>query len=190
RLPQIPHVRTLYIPHIADADPPYHHPGTHLDPKELALQLMDVVAFRPAVELCYLGITNKCFEIMEGKTTTAEGVTFRGEGTAVVEGSESEEDSEEDPDDDDDDEDDEDDDGAGAGAGAGAAGVNANHGLIDGEGDGEAEGDDEWVSDGDADSDILTGEEAEHRRQPLLKLREILFYDDRVDVFRVRHRRL
>ncbi|KAL9580077.1 MAG: hypothetical protein Q9203_006451, partial [Teloschistes exilis] len=63
--------------------------------------LMDVVVFRPDVELCYLGIANKCFEIMEGKTTTPEGVTFRGEGTAVVpgEGSESEEDSEEDEED-------------------------------------------------------------------------------------------
>ncbi|KAL8634641.1 MAG: hypothetical protein Q9228_007770 [Teloschistes exilis] len=177
RLPQIPHVRTLYILRISDSHLHHHHHSDHLDPKELALQLMDVVAFRPDVELCYLGISNKCFEIMEGTSSGDDaGINFR-DGAAVSANADNSEDDVDSDDDDEDDEDDDDDDDGG-----GAMDLHPTANASDGNGD------DEWMSDTDADSDILMGEDG--TRQPRLKLREILFYDDKVDVFRARHRKL
>ena len=56
----IPHLRSLYLPFLAD-----HVHGVNADARELALQLVDIVALRPEVELCYMGIATKCFEILE-----------------------------------------------------------------------------------------------------------------------------
>ena len=39
--------------------------GSNLDSQELALQVLDIVSLRPELELCYLGIQTKCFEILE-----------------------------------------------------------------------------------------------------------------------------
>jgi hypothetical protein len=61
RLPQIPHLRSLNIPFIAD------HVTPAYDPKELALQVVDVIVLRPEVELCYMGVSHKCFEILENR---------------------------------------------------------------------------------------------------------------------------
>ena len=59
RLPFIPHLRSLHIPFI------FEHPhGRNLDSKELALQIVDVVALRPELELCFLGVQSKCFEVV------------------------------------------------------------------------------------------------------------------------------
>ena len=63
RLPNIPHLRSLYVPHIAN-----HSYAHHLDAKELASQIVDlVIALRPEIELCYMGILTKCFEILENR---------------------------------------------------------------------------------------------------------------------------
>jgi len=57
-------LRSLYIPHIAD-----HPHGANIDPQELAFQIVDIVTLRPEIELCYMGIGTKCFEILETKAT-------------------------------------------------------------------------------------------------------------------------
>ncbi|KAK7540520.1 uncharacterized protein J3D65DRAFT_237967 [Phyllosticta citribraziliensis] len=62
RLPQVPTLRSLYIPHIAD-----HAHGNNIDPRELAMQIVDIITLRPEVEICYMGIQNKCFEVLENK---------------------------------------------------------------------------------------------------------------------------
>ena len=59
RLPQIPHLRSLNIPNLAD------QPARGYDPREMALQVLDIVAVRPEIKLCYLGVGPKCFEILE-----------------------------------------------------------------------------------------------------------------------------
>ena len=64
-LPSIPHLRSLSIPFLAD-----HVHGSNVDPRELALQIVDIVALRPEVELCYMGIANKCFEILENRRSS------------------------------------------------------------------------------------------------------------------------
>ena len=60
KLPLVPQLRSLYIPYFAD-----HVHGNNLDSQELALQVLDIVSLRPELELCYLGIQTKCFEILE-----------------------------------------------------------------------------------------------------------------------------
>lgn len=138
--------------------------GPAADPRELALQVVDIVALRPEVELCYLGIGGKCFEILESRDGSlgrgglagesylqyggVDGVGAEGEED---EGEETEsEDVEEDEDEDEDDEDEEED-------------------------------------DDDEESEFDAADRGEAAR---LRLREILFYDDKVAVFRARYGRL
>ncbi|KAF2769122.1 hypothetical protein EJ03DRAFT_382906 [Teratosphaeria nubilosa] len=161
-LPSIPHLRSLYLPFLAD-----HVHGTNVDPRELALQIVDIVALRPECELCYMGIANKCFEILENKRRefdTGPLEAHLGIQSGVIEdaaGSE-EEDQEEEVDDED---------------------------LEDGEevlDDTESEEDDHEDDDGTDDD----GEGLADQHAARLRLREILFYDDKVAVFKGRHGRL
>lgn len=133
-----------------------------MDPRELALQIVDIVALRPEVELCYMGIANKCFEILEnthawdGRPESHLGLVGPDLGS-----SDPEEDDVEDVDDDLGDEDD------------------------DVDGDDAEEDTQSESSEDDGDSEVL-----EASSQARLRLREILFYDDKVAVFRARHGRL
>lgn len=173
RLPQIPHLRSLNIPFIAD------HVTQAFDPKELALQVVDVIVLRPEVELCYMGVSHKCFEILENRphddghnsadvhSSAANG----GPGGAVTD----EEDEEEDgSDDDDDDEEEEDDNGTAIGAPAGLDPDETESELSDHD---------------DSDTDSYDGSD-DGRNKVRLRLREILFYDDKVSIFKARHGKL
>ncbi|KAK3898630.1 putative f-box domain-protein [Staphylotrichum tortipilum] len=182
RLPQIPHLRALHIPHLAD------HPGAPCDPREIAHQLVDIAAVRPEVGLCYVGVASKCFEIYEACADRGGGGRGGGEETEEEseEGSGEEEEGEDataggDQDDDDDDDDDDDSDGDGDdGADGGDAGGGANTppagtSASEGGGDGEDE-DDGFVEMGEG--------------RATLRMREILFYDDKINVFKARHGRI
>ncbi|KAI9730136.1 MAG: hypothetical protein M1834_006129 [Cirrosporium novae-zelandiae] len=159
-LPRIKHIRSLYIPFLSS------HVG-NMDARELAMQVLDTVSLRPEIELCYVGLRTKCFEILEGKP---------GDGR----------DGYDDP-------------------------MNLDHGST-GAGDSDGESDDEETDDDD-DGDTGTvpagdpfdsqsdtssnpyassedGSVLDERFEPKLRLREILFYDDKVSVFKVRHGRL
>ncbi|PKS10556.1 hypothetical protein jhhlp_002310 [Lomentospora prolificans] len=63
RLPNIPHLRSLNLPDIAITD----RVAYSSEPKELALQIVDIVTLRPEIELCYVGLSSKCFEIYESE---------------------------------------------------------------------------------------------------------------------------
>ncbi|KAK4542398.1 hypothetical protein LTR36_006855 [Oleoguttula mirabilis] len=160
-LPSVPHLRSLYIPFIAD-----HVHGTNVDPRELALSIMDIVALRPEVELCYMGIASKCFEILEnkrewdGRPESRLGLGLGG----VIEDAGS--DGDEEDDDEAEDEDDEDEDAD-----------------VDEE-DGTESDEDEEDEASDSEGDGVEG------RAARLRLREILFYDDKVAIFKARHGRL
>ncbi|KAK5140862.1 hypothetical protein LTR04_002820 [Oleoguttula sp. CCFEE 6159] len=172
RLPQVPRIRSLYISHLAD-----HVHGINVDPRELALQVVDIVALRPEVEICYIGIATKCFEILENKRPDYD--LRREANSSPIPGPPGHHHvdmpSSEDEDDDDDPDDDDDDDNGGDG-GLGMAG-------------GEE-------TDSDEDDDAQDGSEDEayenedHKNSPRLRLREILFYDDKVAIFKARHGRL
>ncbi|RAR04662.1 f-box domain-containing protein [Stemphylium lycopersici] len=83
RLPYIPHIRSLYIPFIAD-----HAHGSNIDPRELAYQILDIVHLRPEIELCYMGLSTKCFEILENRPSNYDlrhdGMHADGSGSAYA----------------------------------------------------------------------------------------------------------
>ncbi|TID14332.1 hypothetical protein E6O75_ATG09411 [Venturia nashicola] len=168
RLPNIAHVRSLYIPQIAD-----HPHGANLDVRDLALQVVDIVTLKSEIELCYMGIGAKCFEILESKPTQYEYGEYHADGTsgaagyaALVEGEIT-----------DDDEGDIDDDGDDV--------VEEDDGLDDDLDDLGLGGDDE-----DSEDDEFFDEVHGGKRGNKLKLREILFYDDKVSIFKARHGKL
>lgn len=155
RLPNIPYLRALHIAHIA-------HP-IHRDPKELAMQILDIVTIRPEVGISYVGMQSKCYEILEGKRgdkdddlddldTHSEGFVPGGDDWA---GSDSMDDDSDDSD---------------AAAAVSAADSHS-----------EASSDDRGSSDGD---DVEFGGGIS---RVAFRLREILFYDDKISIFKARH---
>ena len=156
RLPQIPHLRSLYVPYIAD-----HPYGGSLDVKDFAMSAIDVVALRPEVELCYVGIKDKCFEILEMK----EGKSSKDGAGQSDDDDDAEAHQDHSSDDDDDSED---------GDSSPVTPATQTQGV-------------------DSDVDPLTDEEPDPAgggTKLKLKLREILFYEDRISVFKARHGRL
>jgi hypothetical protein len=143
---------------------------------ELALQIVDIVTLRPEIELCYIGITTKCFEIHENKYAddmlSGPPTSSHLGATSAAMGDTDEESDMENDDDDDDDDDLEDEDNH----------VDDHQSLAEGEGD--STGNSEANSD-DEDADADGGKSG-----PRLRLREILFYDDKVSIFKARHGQL
>ncbi|CCU76824.1 F-box domain-containing protein [Blumeria hordei DH14] len=169
RLPQVPHLRSLNIPYIAE------HATTGFDPRELALQIVDVIVLRPEIELCYMGILHKCFEILETQSTDeAHGnsdphssTPASGSGDALTD---EEDDNDEDGDDDEDD--------------------NFNNTVAESTPGINLDETDSEMSEYDS-SDTDSFECSEDNGTNLrLRLREILFYDDKVAIFKARHGRL
>ncbi|KAH4250985.1 hypothetical protein HBH98_194140 [Parastagonospora nodorum] len=163
RLPYIPHIRSLYIPFIAD-----HAHGSNIDPRELAYQILDIVHLRPEIELCYMGLSSKCFEILENRPSNYDlrhdGMHADGSGSGytVQDPMMSDDESEATEDEDDDDADD----SAVAPTG------------------------DETESEASDDNDVESDNESfihESHKGPKLRVREILFYEERVEAFRRRH---
>lgn len=160
------------MPFIAD------HVTSSYDPKELALQVVDIISLRPEVQLCYMGVSHKCFEILENRsqddnssgtevlTSGANG----GNGGTVVNNEHDEDDEDGSDDEEDEEEEEEDDDGTAIGA-------------IDPD---ETESDLSDHDESDADSFISD----ENDSKVKLRLREILFYDDKVAIFKARHGKL
>ena len=163
RLPQIPHLRSLYIPCIID-----HPYGNHLKEKDFAMSAIDVVALRPEVELCYLGVKQKCFEILETKDgkRSKDGA---GPSSANAGGGESDDDDDAEVHHDHDDDDSSGDEDPGPGTPATQTQ--------------EMDSDVDPITDDD-EPDPVGGTKIK------LKLREILFYEDRISIFKARHGRL
>ncbi|GAB7351343.1 hypothetical protein MBLNU459_g2030t3 [Dothideomycetes sp. NU459] len=159
-IPSVPHLRSLYVPYLAN----YVH-GDFAEPRELALQIVDIIALRPEVELCYLGIGRKCFEIIESHKGND------GHDDSLLVPTDDEVGSDEDAEDDDDDDHD----------------------------DSDADSDeDDQSEDTDSDesrsehgyTDSEDGHSSMGRKLPRLRLREILYYDDKVTIFKARHGKL
>ncbi|KAL1901848.1 hypothetical protein Sste5346_001551 [Sporothrix stenoceras] len=194
RLPQLPQLRSLHIQHIVD------HVVEPLSPYDLAMQIADIVTLRPEVQLCFVGIGAKCYEVVElhgsergddggdnatsnaggGGADSVDGSIHDGTDTSST----SSDDDEEDDDDDsgDDDEDDDDDD---------APPPHPHHDFVPDAAAHTHDSDDaDHLSDsGDSDDSFLEGGDAV-ARPPRLQMREIFFYDDKVSIFKARHGRL
>ncbi|RDL36745.1 Uncharacterized protein BP5553_06097 [Venustampulla echinocandica] len=170
RLPNVPHLRSLNIPFIAD------HVTAAFDPRELALQVVDVIVLRPEVELCYMGVSHKCFEILEnrpqdeahGSPDNHSSAISAGHGGVTIDEDDDDEDEEGSDDEDEDEEDDN---------GTAIAPVDPD----------ETESEISDHSDSDSDS---YDESEDGLSKVRLRLREILFYDDKVAIFKARHGKL
>lgn len=168
KLPQIPHLRSIYLPYIAD-----HPSGNSFSCREAAMGAVDVVAIRPDVQLCYLGIRNKCFEILEKKQKPKSST----HGAAT-------DDAESDDDSDEHDSNDEDNDSDGS-VDPSTAPAPAPTPAVHNDGDSDAD----YTPDTDDDEDARTSSSGGGRKIKY-KLREILFYDDKISIFKARHGRL
>ena len=172
------------------ADHAYAH---HLDAKELASQVVDlVIALRPEIELCYMGILTKCFEILENRNRDDSRSSSHDSrtnpahaGPGGVDDSDDEETDGTDDDPDDNDNGDADSDTHPLAQAAGGAPPPTHHPEeTDSE---EAEMD----SAGDTDDDEEASEKGTGGKgAPKFRLREILFYDDKIAIFKARHGRL
>jgi hypothetical protein len=143
------------------------------------LQVVDVIVLRPEVELCYMGVSHKCFEILEnrphdeghGPTDTHSSLANGGPGGAVTD---DEEGSEEEGSDEEEEEEEEEEEDSGTAIAP----------QIDPD-----ETESEISDHEDSDTDSSDGSE-DGRSKVRLRLREILFYDDKVAIFKARHGKL
>ncbi|CAG7920667.1 unnamed protein product [Penicillium olsonii] len=153
RLPSMPQLRALYLPHI-------HH-TVHRDLKELALQVLDIVSIRPDLKIAYIGLQTKCYQILEARSDDNP-LDFDDNPTADQSPphSDDEEEGWVSPQQNQDTDDSEDDDG-------GTAGDNLNSSDPD-----------------DYDSEADEEQSASRIRY---RLQQILFYDEKVSIFKARH---
>lgn len=123
------------------------------------MQVLDIVALRPEISISYVGMQTKCYEILEGKGNEYDTETDDVHSEGFVPGAETWAGS--DTNDEDSDDDDE--------------GM-----TVDSQSD-LSEDDRHSLEDDDA-SDYDNG-----RPRVSFRLREILFYDDKIAIFKARH---
>ena len=165
------------MPHIAN-----HSYGHHLDAKELASQVVNIViALRPEIELCYMGILTKCFEILENRNHDDSRFSSHDSRTNPAHagpGGVGDSDGDSDGSDDDHNDDDDDDD---IDNNPSAPAIPPNN----------AEDSDSEASNGHTSyTDDEANDEGNGKCAPKFRLREILFYDDKISIFKARHGRL
>ncbi|KAL2756236.1 hypothetical protein ACRALDRAFT_1056956 [Sodiomyces alcalophilus JCM 7366] len=183
RLPNVPQLRAIHLPRVAD------HASGNLEPRELALQIVDIVTLFPDIQLGYVGIEQKCFEILETKPsdTAAPGSRDAEPGPAGHSNT--------------DDEGEEDDGSQGddnASDTSDGQAVDQQGILVDEVGGEDGGSDEEEVDDSGSDtssgtmdsSDTDSSQGVFSDGKPRIRLREILFYDDKVAIFRARLGRL
>lgn len=139
---------------------------------------MDVIVLRPEVELCYMGISHKCFEILENRPNDEIPGSGDSHSHMIIHGAgPDEEDDEDDEDGTDEDDEDDDDEEEEEDNGTTIAPVDPD------------ETESEPSEHDDSDTDSFLGSE-DDRSRIRLRLREILFYDDKVAIFKARHGKL
>ncbi|GJC91879.1 F-box domain-containing protein [Colletotrichum higginsianum] len=176
----------------------YMTSGRMANLRELAVSLyykdwlVDIITLRPEIQLCYVGISTKCFEILESKPVEENGASTTSITTdPAVTGHDSGIDGEDEEEDEEDGTDDET-----------ASQVDEETSEEEGEDDdtpasavdvedsqSEASAAAQDSDDDDDDDDSMRDVDCNHSR-PRLRLREILFYDDKVAIFKARHGRL
>ena len=169
QLPKMQGLRSLYVPTIAD-----HVWGSHFSVRDIAMGVLNVIDLRRECELSYLAIMNKCYEIVEA---TGKPKRYRrgSSGHQYYDDSDADSSSEEATPHASDSEDMTDDEGNGGTTGAnGHAAMESSVGV---------DGEHETSSDEDTNDRVM-------KQLPKLKMREILFYDEKVSIFKARHAKL
>lgn len=176
RLPNAPGLRSLHIAHIAE-----HPSGRNFDPRDVAMSVLDIISLRPEIELCYLGVEKKCFEILEYKSSILRRTPSGPNNTGTI-GITTHITVEDEEDEDHDD---------------GGAAHHIDHFSTE-HSDEEA---DNWDFNSQASSNLEETEDEDDeggahtshgtRKIPsTFRLREILFYDDKISIFKARHGKL
>ncbi|KAH8893757.1 hypothetical protein GQ53DRAFT_821668 [Thozetella sp. PMI_491] len=186
RLPNVPQLRSINIPYIAD------HAIGNFEPKELAMQIADIITLRPEVQLCYVGIATKCFELLETRDSNGSSSTLNGTGPldpvlnseSQAQANDSSSSSDEDGEAEDTSDEEIIDDGPAAASDPGADDTPAS--PTDQDETQSEEDEDEEDSDVDSDDGFVEPDLSKVK----LRLREILFYDDKVAIFKARHGKL
>lgn len=172
RLPNLPTLRSLHISHITS------HPfGRQYDREEIARSILNIIAVRPEIELCYFGIEKKCYEILQYDPAVPRHATAESNrlGTiAVTTHMTVEDEDEEDVDHDD----------------GGAAHHMNNFAAPDLSDDEDNDNTSSNVSSKVDDSDDEELPDEPQKQIPEFTLREILFYDDKISIFKARHGKL
>ena len=193
-LPNLPHLTSLHIQNISG------HITEEYSQAESAMQVADIVTLRPHMKLAFIGIATRCYEMIEVVTAAdgselrnAAGSSRRSSTVYSSAASSTSSDSEGHHDDDEDhrddnnesDSDSDDDDGgsvpAMSGVGDTPSFVSSSSAVFDDSGGSDYAGD---------DSDEGGSRVPAALRAPRMRLREILFYDDRVAIFKACHGRL
>ena len=169
QLPNIKGLRSLHIPFLVE-----HVYGHNFSVRDVAMGIVDVINLRKECELAYLGIGEKCFEIVETAVRPRRKHGTTSASNTSADGESSDDDLTPHVSDSDDGDEDSDDDGAVVAAPA------SNTATPNEEDD---MGDDDVVS-SEEEEDLSTG------KQVKMKLREILFYDDKISIFKARHGKL
>ena len=164
QIPNVPTLRALHMPWIIE-----HVSGNSFNIRDVALNVVDVVNLRRECELAYLAIRDRCYELVEARAVRTGGKRDSLPGTHPDDDDES---SVDDPLEEEDVSDDADtDDDAGLGSGAGV--------------EDHIEEEDDSTDTNDDDETVEPGPAATR-----IRMREILFYDDRVSIFKARHAKL
>ncbi|EPE06484.1 f-box domain-containing protein [Ophiostoma piceae UAMH 11346] len=182
-LPNLPNLTSLHIQNISG------HLNEEYSRVDSAMQIADIVTLRPHMKLAYIGIATKCFEVIE-VITAVDGSELHDEAStsrrssSVYSSASSGTRTDSDGNQDDNETDSDSDDGSVQ--------------VIGGMGDAPSlNGDNSVVFDDSDDSDYpgYDSDEGGRRvsvalRAPRMRLREILFYDERVAIFKAYHGRL
>lgn len=133
----------------------------HRDTKELALQVLDIVSIRPELKITYVGLETKCYQILEAGPVTSDSDFDENNlhSEPPSSGGDDLADSDDDPLDTTDDD-------------AGSTDAVQNADLLSND-----------SSTGSDDYDT----EADYASRMRLRIQEILFYDDKVSIFKMRH---
>ncbi|KAJ5506208.1 Six-hairpin glycosidase [Penicillium expansum] len=155
RLPNMPQLRALYLPHI--------HQAVHRYLKELALQVLDIVSIRPDLKIAYIGLHIKCYQILEARHD--DNPLDFDDHPAIDHSPTHSEDEDE-------------------------GWANPNHASDEDSDDSDEDGS------GAADTDLLSSDPDDYDTEPdeeqgasriRYRLQEILFYDEKVSIFKARH---
>jgi hypothetical protein len=141
---------------------PHIHHTVHRDLKELALQVLDIVSIRPELKIAYIGLHMKCYQILEARHDDNP-LDFDDNPTTDHSPPHS----------------DDEDDGWGT--------QPHNQDTEDDTDDDDAEGANTEILFSDPDDYDTEPEEDQSVSRIRYRLQEILFYDEKVSIFKARH---
>lgn len=143
---------------------PHINHSTKVDLKELALQVLDIVSIRPELKMTYIGLQIKCYQILEGGTGNGKEVDYDDQVTNDL---------------------------SLAGGEDHLSDIDDAASMPDDEQDQDlppyTDGGSDFLSSDLDDDDDYDEPEEDSAGRVQFRLQEILFYDDKISIFKARH---